>query len=799
MTTHADDPISTGGTLDRRIILKASAAVAAMAIVGAELPRPAAAQAAETAAETWVEADNAFRAADALTDPFTLEAAFPFYAVGAHWSGEVSFPVLVELAFSADGETFTDAVTVAAQEEDAGRPDRNGRYYADLAFAGGARFVRYRTLDGNGQPAAVAGFSITYIDASPGPAVETVYAAALEPSVARPPIISRAAWGANEAYRYDATGEIWTPEYQTVEHVIIHHTETTNFQDPLIALRSIYYYHAVTRGWGDIGYNYLVDYLGNVYEGRAGGENVIGGHAYQYAEGSSGIGTIGNFSFVDTTPEAQTGIVWITSYAARNLDPLASKPFQQNPDVPTICSHRDVNQTSCPGDFLYDDLATIRQYAAAIIDGGANPAPPPGVAVGSVVTTIVTDANLRTSPGTGASIKARLTLGTRMTITDGPVTNGGYTWYQVQSPANGLGWVASIVFGVATSTPTPAPTPPVAGAFRVGDGVSVATDSLNLRSAPSVGASVVTVMPSGTTGTVLAGPRAADGFSWYQIQTRLGTGWCVAAYLAAAAATPPPPPATGFPNGAVVTVNTDGLNLRAQPSTTGTVLARLPRGAVLTVTGTSRAANGYTWYPVTSGQYGGGWAAGEFLALSTQAPVPAPDPTPPAGTFPLGTALVTTSSVNMRSGPSLGRSVIAILPANTRVEVTSVAQQSDGYRWYGVFAAGYGGGWCVADFLAVPGGTTPRPTPAPTQPTTPPATPPPAGTLPVGSSARVIGGSLNLRSGPSITARVLSVVPDGTIFTITGAPTDADGYRWYPVTNRLTGSGYCAGTFLAPV
>ncbi|MEJ7762888.1 MAG: SH3 domain-containing protein [Thermomicrobiales bacterium] len=792
MTPHSDEPGTTGTTLDRRIILKASAAIAAMAIVGADLPRPAAAQAAETAAETWVEADNAFRAADALSDPFTLESTFPFYAVGAHWSGDVAFPVLVELAFSADGASFTDPVTVAAQEEDAGRPDRNGRYYADLAFADAARFVRYRTLDGNGEPAAVAGFALTYIDASPGPSMEGVYATALEHSVARPPIISRAAWGANEAYRYDQTGEIWTPEYRTVEHVIIHHTETTNFQDPLIALRSIYYYHAVTRGWGDIGYNYLVDYMGNVYEGRVGGENVVGGHAYQYAEGSSGIGTIGNFSFVDTTPEAQTGIVWITSYAARTLDPLASKPFQQVPNVPTICAHRDVTQTSCPGDFLYDDLATIRQYAAAIIDGGANPAPSPGVAVGSVVITNVTEANLRTSPGVGSTVRARLPLGTRLTITDGPATNGGYTWYQVQTPANGLGWVASIVFGVATSTPAP----PVAGAFRAGDAISVATDSLNLRSAPSVGAPVVTVMPSGTTGTVLAGPRDADGYAWYQIQTSRGTGWCVGAYLGATGGTPPPPANPGFPAGASVAVTSDALNLRSQPSSTATVLARLPRATVLTVTGASRVATGYTWYPVTSTQFGSGWAAGEFMALTSESPAPTPTPTPPAGTYPIGTALVTTSEVNLRSGPTLGRSVIAILPANTRVEVTSVAQLADGYRWYGVFAAGYGGGWCVADFLAVPGGTTPRPTPTP--PTTPPPTPPPSGTLPVGSTAKVIGGSLNLRSGASITARVLSVVPDGTVFTVTGAPTDADGYRWYPVTNRSIGSGYCAGTFLAP-
>ena len=109
----------------------------------------------------------------------------------------------------------------------------------------------------------------------------------------------------------------WPSEYQTVEHVIVHHTVTPTFQDPLVAVRAIYYYHAVERGWGDIGYNYLVDHMGNVYEGRYGGENVVGGHAYQYAHGSSGIGLLGDFSAPTTTPEAQAGLVWITAWVGR--------------------------------------------------------------------------------------------------------------------------------------------------------------------------------------------------------------------------------------------------------------------------------------------------------------------------------------------------------------------------------------------------------------------------------------------------------------------------------------------------
>ncbi len=781
MHHEADGPLTVA--LDRRIVIKAAAALGAMSLLGGRAPAVTSAQEAETVADTFIEADT-LRAAS-VNEPYTFEANFPFYAVGGHWDGSVTFAVSLELSFSADGATFTDPVYVGSAEEDAGRPNRGDRHYSDLAFADGARFIRYRTLDANGDPAQLSGFQLTYIDASAGPTGPTLFASSLEPSVAKPPVISRSAWGANEAYRYDASGEIWPPEYAPVEHVIIHHTETSNFQDPLIAIRSIYYYHAVTRGWGDIGYNYLVDYTGNVYEGRVGGENVIGGHAYQYAEGSSGIGTIGNFSFQDATAEAQTGIVWMTSYVARDLDPLAAKDFKQVPNLPTICGHRDVNYSACPGDYLYADLPTIRQYAAEVINGGASPAPDDGsVGRGNVVQTVVDQANMRVLPGLQNSVVARLPYGTSLTITDGPTSVDGYTWYAVTTGRYGDGWVASVVFGSVTA-PT---TPPSTGAFQIGDTVKVNTDRLNLRSTPSTSGSVVTVMPSGTAGTIIAGPRDANGYSWYQLRTASAMGWAASSFLTSTGTSSPPPSANTFPAGSTVKVNTDSLNMRFAPGTRQPVVATLPVATVLTVTGGPTAAGGYSWYSVTSAAYGDGWVAGEFLlAASGSTPSPAPDPQqPPSGSYPVGTQLiVATDGLNMRSAPSLSRSVIAMLPQGTRVEVTDAATTAEGYVWYGVYAGTYGGGWCVAKYLQPASG---NPTPSPS--------PPPATGLATGSQVQVVRGRLNVRSGPSLNASILGVAGDGEIFRIEGAPSATDGYQWYPVKNDRFPKGWCVGEFL---
>src|SRR5690606_23330400 len=185
---------------------------------------------------------------------------------------------------------------------------------------------------------------------------------------------------------------------------------------------SIHYYHAITRGWGDIGYNYLVDFMGNVYEGRVGGDNVVGGHAYQYAHGSSGICVMGAYSVASATPEMLAGLTWITAWAARYIDPLSRSDFHETPNLPAICGHRDVNDSSCPGDNMYADLDYIREAVAEIHLGVRDTIPNPAYSPGEVVEVTADYANLRSLPGTHESIVASPSWGTVFQIIEGPTT-----------------------------------------------------------------------------------------------------------------------------------------------------------------------------------------------------------------------------------------------------------------------------------------------------------------------------------------------------------------------------------------
>jgi len=203
-----------------------------------------------------------------------------------------------------------------------------------------------------------------------------VAAVAGGPPPVKPAVISRNAWGSP-----DGEGSPqWTPEYRRVSHIIVHHTETTNSDGDFAArVRSIWYFHTFTRGWGDIGYNYLIDPRGNVYEGRAGGDDVAAGHAYPFNYGSLGVGLLGNFDAVAPSSAMRDSLIKLLAWQTdrRSIDPQGTGTFTGALDCggsatltrPNIAGHRDFrgsgcgktfNDKTCPGAYAYALLPTIR-------------------------------------------------------------------------------------------------------------------------------------------------------------------------------------------------------------------------------------------------------------------------------------------------------------------------------------------------------------------------------------------------------------------------------------------------------
>ena len=189
-------------------------------------------------------------------------------------------------------------------------------------------------------------------------------------ATAKPTIYTRAQWGADESLMQ------WDPSYGKISVGFVHHTDTSNDYTPDQVpgiIRGIYAYHAQTLGWGDIGYNFLVDRFGRIWEGRYGGMDkpVIGGQVYNYNQVSTGVAAIGTFTSA-AVPQAMTDalkriLAWKLSLAG--IPATGASPIQapNGVNIQRISGHRDVGGTTCPGDSMYAWLPEIRAGAAAIM------------------------------------------------------------------------------------------------------------------------------------------------------------------------------------------------------------------------------------------------------------------------------------------------------------------------------------------------------------------------------------------------------------------------------------------------
>lgn len=311
---------------------------------------------------------------------------FPFSAVGVTWLlddavAATQVNIRVRDGSGGWGEWFTAEIdnpgtdanpdALAAGELRGGTEPvwtdaRVGVEVEILTLSGAApRDVVVVLIDPNQSPA----------DANPGSAgVQDTATAA----TAMPPIYSRAQWGADE----DIMG--WDPEFApSIKAATIHHTADSNSytadQVPAL-LRSIYQYHAVSRGWGDIGYNVIVDKFGRAWEGRHGGltSTVIGAHAGGFNTSTFGVSMIGNYDVVDPPAQMITAVVNVISWklGLYGVDPRGTTtlvsggggtskyPAGESVTLPTIFAHRDVGSTTCPGQYGFARLPEIREKVA---------------------------------------------------------------------------------------------------------------------------------------------------------------------------------------------------------------------------------------------------------------------------------------------------------------------------------------------------------------------------------------------------------------------------------------------------
>ncbi|MFI8292756.1 N-acetylmuramoyl-L-alanine amidase [Streptomyces sp. NPDC085614] len=193
----------------------------------------------------------------------------------------------------------------------------------------------------------------------------------------RPAVTPRSGWGADESLVADP------PRYSAeTKAVFVHHTAGSNdyacAESPDI-IRAIFLYHVRSQGWNDIGYQFLVDKCGTVFEGRAGGTDqpVVGAQTYGFNTDTTGVAVLGNYNDAVSSPVLRDAIAAVAAWklglyghdAAGTAELTAAADsglFEKGQKVVLnrISGHRDGYPTECPGDNLYADLPTIRRLAA---------------------------------------------------------------------------------------------------------------------------------------------------------------------------------------------------------------------------------------------------------------------------------------------------------------------------------------------------------------------------------------------------------------------------------------------------
>jgi hypothetical protein len=303
-------------------------------------------------------------------------------------------------------------------------------------WVGGARELQVRAA------AQATGVRLRYVRAAGAGEPERAGAAALplaQPVLAagagQPPIIARSAWARGTQLPRVAPG------YGEVKLGFVHHTENPNGYsagEVPAMLRAIYAFHRNVNGWNDIGYNFVIDAFGRVWEARAGGidEPVVGAHAGGYNLVSTGVAVLGSFSGTPISAAArrtlQSLLAWklalhgVPSHGrvVVRVNPagavFSKYPARARVSLPRIAGHRDADSTECPGDALYGELPAVRRAVKALSGRpvlatlapgapAAAPAPPlpaPGEApaAAAVPELIATLSSLDGSPLAGAQV-----------------------------------------------------------------------------------------------------------------------------------------------------------------------------------------------------------------------------------------------------------------------------------------------------------------------------------------------------------------------------------------------------------
>jgi hypothetical protein len=446
--------------------------------------------------------------------------------LGVSWSGAMRAGVQLRFRTASGAWSPWASADAGGHGPDAPSAGSGGRVVGDPVWAGGTSAVQIRSRVGLGA------VTLHLVDVSGGVgAARQARAAwlATAPALAgpplpagpgQPPIIARAVWAAGVSRPRVAPG------YGAVRMAFVHHTENPNGYAPgevPAMLRAIWAFHRFVRGWNDIGYNFVIDLFGRIFEARAGGidEAVVGAQAGGFNLFSTGVAVLGSFMSVPVSPQARGALERLLAWKLSlhgvpsegrvvvRVNPAGAVysrfPAGARVPLPRIAGHRDGDSTDCPGDDLYAQLPAIRagvrrlaprpvHLSLTLAPTASMPAPPagqpppvtppaPGAAAAGVLGGVLAFLDGTPVPGAPVIVQSRVVRARGETVLESVVAEartdgqgrwsvpGGYAtarrgglWVRALYPGGTAGAGASVseslnVVAQPLTQPAPAPAP----------------------------------------------------------------------------------------------------------------------------------------------------------------------------------------------------------------------------------------------------------------------------------------------------------------------------------------------------
>jgi hypothetical protein len=310
-----------------------------------------------------------------------LATRWRFVLAGVEWSGPRDASIELRVR-SRSGAWSPWAVVSTLGHEPNGAPAGRTVFGSPVWFGPARRFELRASVPVDGL--RVHFVTLAAVSGAPAAAKAAAFPLAdpvLDAGPGQPPIIARSAWAG--AHSPPAV----PPAYGKVRLAFVHHTDNPNGYAagavPAILL-AIYQFHRFVRGWHDIGYNFVIDLFGRIWEARAGGIDlpVIGAQAGGYNVESTGVAVLGTFSSVVPSRAAIAALERLLAWklSLHGLHALGRTTVEVNPfdafytpyaggtriSLPHVAGHRDGCTTDCPGNAFYARLPSIRPRVAAL-------------------------------------------------------------------------------------------------------------------------------------------------------------------------------------------------------------------------------------------------------------------------------------------------------------------------------------------------------------------------------------------------------------------------------------------------